>query len=107
MNRKEMDFNDDKVVEQVYSCAKEVYGSGIAVPIEDWHPCGWEWIDFSDIDESDVDFDLKHYKFKCHNISNGFGSDEYEELTLKEILLKTKGKFAFEVNVNTIDWNKD
>ena len=101
MSREELDFNKDETITEVFKCAKEVYGSGIAVPVEYGHPCGWEWLDFSNID------DILKDKFDDSDISNGCGVGEYTDLTLKEILLKTKGKFAFEVNVNTIDWDKD
>lgn len=101
MNRKELDFANDVTISDIYKCAIEVFGSGIAVPINNGHPCGWEWLDFEYVDNI-----LKH-KFDSNEISGGCGNGDYENLTLKEILFKTNGKFAFEVNRNTIDWDKD
>lgn len=101
MSRKELDFNKDETILDVFNCAKEVYGSGIAVPVENGHPCGWEWLDFKYID------DILHDKFEDSDVSDGYGSGTYTGLTLKEILNKTKGRFAFEVNVNNINWEQD
>ncbi|APR02553.1 hypothetical protein EXM90_19095 [Clostridium botulinum] len=101
MKRNELDFNDNITILDIYSCANEVFGEGIAVPVENGHPCGWEWLDFKFIDDILTD------KFESSDISNGCGNGEYEDLTLKEILLKTNGKFAFEVNEYTINWDKD
>jgi len=96
-----LDFNDDKTILSIYNGANKVFGGGIAVPVENGHPCGWEWLDFKFIDDILID------KFESSDISNGCGNGEYEDLTLKEILLKTNGRFAFEVNTNTINWDKD
>lgn len=102
MNRKELDFNDNKTISDIYNCANEVYGGGIAVPVDGGgHPCGWEWLDFEDVDN------ILEHEFEDYEISNGCSNGDYTDRTLKEILKMTNGKFAFEVNVNTIDWDKD
>lgn len=100
MNRQIIDFSKDEHIINVYNCAKEVYGHGIAIP-SNYHPCGWDWIDFESVE------DILEHKFEGFDISNGCGNPAYEGDTLKQILLKTEGKFAFEVNVNNIDWYKD
>ena len=110
MSRKELNFDDNKIIEDIYKCAKEVYGNGIAVPVENGHPCGWEWLNFKNLGGA-IDDDgysaLEIWMFEDEDISNGCGTDCYYGLTLKEVLKKTNGKFAFEVNVNSIDWDND
>lgn len=99
--RKDLNLDDDKTILDIYNCANEVYGGGIAVPVDGGHPCGWEWLDFEDVEDI-----LKH-EFEDYEISNGCSNGDYTDRTLKEILKTTNGKFAFEVNVNSIDWDKD
>lgn len=103
MKRSELNFNDDKVIIDVFKCATEVFGYGLAVPSA--HPCGWDWLDFSCI--SNDEDDILEYQFESYNISDGYGDGNYEGLTLREILIKTDGKFAFQTNRNNIDWNND
>lgn len=101
MNRKELDFNNDETIKDVYSCANEVFGGGIAVPSEDGHPCGWDWLEFEEVE------DILTHTFEGYEISSGYGSEEYLNLTLRDILKITNGKFAFEVNRNTVNWDED
>ena len=101
MSRKDLNFNDDKTILDIFNCANEFYGCGIAVPITDGHPCGWEWLDFTNVEN------ILEHQFEDYEISNGCGVGEYTGLILKKILIQTDGKFAFEVNVNSIDWDKD
>lgn len=102
MKRSELNFNDDAVIIEIFECAVEVLGGGIAVPTST-HPCGWDWLDLEFIGKENI---LEH-QFESSDISNGYGNSEYEGLTLREILLKTNGKFAFQVGCCTIDWEHD
>lgn len=104
--RENLNFDNDRIIIDIYDCATEVYGKGIAVPtIRDGHPCGWDWLDFGEIFSEDLD--ILTYKFCDYDISKGFGCGEYEDKTLKEILKITNGRFAFEININNIDWYND
>lgn len=99
--RKDLNLDDDSIIVDIYNCAKEVYGGGIAVPVDGGHPCGWEWLDFEDVD------DILTHNFEDYEISNGCGNGDYTDKTLKEILKSTNGQFAFEVNVSNINWDND
>jgi len=101
LSRKQLDFSSDEVIIDVLGCANGVYGGGIAVPIDGGHPCGWEWIDFKDVE------DILEHKFEDCEISDGCSNGDFTDKTLKEILKITEGKFAFEVNRNSIDWETD
>lgn len=94
-----VDYTSDEILKEIYTGAMEVFGGVIVVPSE-YHPCGWDWIDFSNIEDILVDcFDI------C-DISKGIYDDHaYADLTLKEILNKTKGKFLFEINCN-VNWEE-
>lgn len=96
--QKGVDYTSDEIIKEIYDCAMNVLGHGIAVPSNN-HPCGWDWIDFEYIDG-----DILEYKFNPNQISNGnYEDSEYDWLTLKEILIKANGKFLFEINCS-IDW---
>jgi hypothetical protein len=99
-----IDYTSDKVIQDIYTSAMEVFGHGIAVPSE-LHPCGWAWIDFSYIDIVAGDNILIH-TFYCSEINDGWGEDSLDGLTLKQILEKTEGRFLFEINTN-IDWDRE
>lgn len=101
--REKLDFNKLDVLKQIIGCAREIYGNGIAVPGSN-HPCGWDWIDFGNIEDIEG---IENYRFESEDINNGGCDSEYEDMNLKEILRKTEGKFAFEVNCNSIDWYND
>jgi hypothetical protein len=110
VSRKKLNFDDTKVIEDIYKRAKEEYKNGIAVPVENGHPCGWEWLSFEYLGgaiEDDGYSSLDIWVFEDEDISNGCGTDCYYGLTLKEVLKKTNGRFAFEVNGNNIDWDND
>lgn len=94
----------DKLIQDIYDCAIHVYGHGIAVPSKT-HPCGWAWINFEDIDIEDGDNILIH-AFDCSDINDGWGENDLEGLTLKQILEKTKGKFLFEITTY-INWDRE
>lgn len=104
MSRKDLNFKDDKIILDIFNCAKEVYGSGIAVPVYGGHPCGREWLGFENIDDED---NILTYEFQDADISNGCSNGDYTDRTLKEILEITEGRFAFEVNTNNINWDED
>lgn len=97
-----VDFKDSEVLKQIYTGAMEVFGQGIAIP-SDNHMCGWDWIDFEYVDNAE---EILEYRFDSTDISNGiYGRHEFSGLTLKEILIKTKGRFLFEINCN-VDWEE-
>lgn len=92
-----VDYTKDEIIQEVYNCAMNVFGEGIAVPSLN-HPCGWDWLDFKEVD------DILTYEFMNYDISNGvYDSPEQEGRTLKEILIAHKGRFLFEINTN-INW---
>ena len=92
-------IQDDKVIRDIFNCAKDVYGGGIVIP-SDKHPCGWDWLDFSYID------DVFTETFCLSTVSNGaYGNYDYEYCTLRAILLSVGGKFLFEINT-CIDWSE-
>ena len=92
-------IQDDKVIKDIFSCAKEVYGGGIAIP-SDKHPCGWDWLDFDSMGSP-----LNH-TFDIHDISNGIYEDSiHEDCNLREVLETVNGKFLFEVNI-CMDWSE-
>lgn len=101
MSRKGLNLDDDKTILDIYNYANEVYSGGIAVPVDGGHPCGWDWLDFDNVENI-----LEHEFRKCE-ISNGCNNGEYVDRTLKEILTLTSRRFAFEVNANNVDWNED
>lgn len=110
MSRKGLNFNDNQIIKDIYDCACEVYGNGIAVPTQSGHTCGWDWLDFSYIhekDNEDSEYHILNYKFEGGDVSNGCNSGDFVGLTLKQILEITEGKFAFEVNCNNVDWYED
>ena len=100
--KKGIDYTSDEIIEGIYDYAMNVYCHGIAVP-SDVHPCGWGWLDFEGIiDENEI----LEYKFSLSDISNGiYEEHDYEFLTLKEILIKTEGRFLFELNT-WINWEE-
>ena len=99
-----IDYTSDEVIQDIYDCAMDVFCQGIAVPSE-LHPCGWAWISFEDIDIDEEDNILIH-TFYCSEINGGWGEDDLEGLTLKQILEKIEGRFLFEINT-TIDWDRE
>lgn len=88
----DLDFSKDENVLKVYDCAMEYFGHRIYVPCKEGHPCGWDFIEFEYIDRDDI----LEYKFESNDISNGCGSDEFEDKTLKEILIMVDGYFEME-----------
>jgi len=94
-----VDFKDPEVLQQIYIGAMEVFGGVIVVPSE-YHPCGWDWIDFSNVE------DILTHNFDICEISKGIYDDHaYADLTLKEILVLTKGRFLFEINCD-VGWEE-
>lgn len=98
--RENLDFSSDEAIQDIYDCAMNVYGKGIAIP-SNYHPCGWDWLDFTFVD------DILEHEFQSFEISNSCGNPAYLFNTLKEILKKTNGEFAFEVNCFNINWYED
>jgi hypothetical protein len=97
-----VDFKDPEVLQQIYTGAMKVFGQGILVP-SDVHICGWDWIDFNSIDE---DENILEYKFDIRDISNGiYDRHNFSGLTLKEILIKTEGRFLFNINCD-VNWEE-
>lgn len=97
--KKGIDYTSDEIIKEIYNGAMNVFCHGIAVP-SDSHPCGWDWLDFECVDEDEV----LEYEFSLSDISNGiYEEHDYEFLTLKEILIKTEGRFLFELNTR-ISW---
>lgn len=99
-------FPDEKIdksfVMDVYNAATKSFGDGIYVP-SDGHPCGWDWIDFEFVDPFDAGEDnIFVYTFGGSDISNGYGSEDFEDKTLLEILKVVHGQVAFELD--QIDW---
>lgn len=83
---------------QIINAAKEFFCNGIYVPCE-FHPCGWDYINFENVDE----LNYEEYTFEDEDISNSvYCNHPYCDLTLKDILEETNGKYAFELS--GIDW---
>ena len=96
-DKKNIDYTDDKIIQEIYECANNTFGHGIAVPSNS-HPCGWDWIDFEGMDNVLTD------KIFLADINDGsYDYHEFDGLMLKEILAITEGKFLFEINCN-VDW---
>jgi len=89
---------DREYMEQVYIGAKEIFCNGIYVKSEG-HPCGWDFISFEDMECSD---DVECMPIEAYSISNGYGSEIYQGMTLLEILQECHGRVAFEKD--QIDW---
>ena len=75
---------------------------GVYVPTvkDDGHPCEWDFIDFSNVIECEDDVDVQ--QFEENDISNGYGSYDYADCTLLEILKMCHGQVVFEKS--QIDW---
>ena len=86
-----VDYTSDEILREIYDCAMNVFCKGIAAP-DDCHPCGWSWIDFNIVD------DILTYEFEQDDINDNLGDSKYVGNTLREILIKTEGKFLFEIN---------
>lgn len=100
-----VDYTKDEIIKEIYNGAMDAFCQGIAVPSNNNHPCNWDWLDFKQIDNEDVEYDILHYKFELDDISNGiYSNHEYEGLTLKQVINKTKGKFLFEIYC-CVDWD--
>lgn len=98
--KKGVDFTKNEVILDIYSCAIEVFSGGIYIPSGN-HICGWDWLDFSNID------DVLTYRFDFYDISDGiYKHPEQYDKTLKEVITETKGRFLFEINTN-VDWEED
>ena len=97
-------FSDDEITldlaKYVYNGAKS-FAEGIYVPNSEpnGHPCGWDFVNFEYIEDEG---DVENYRFECSDISNGYGSEEFIDCTLLEILKKVHGQVAFELD--QIDW---
>jgi hypothetical protein len=93
---------EDITMNEIIKCAKKVFCNGIYVP-SNYHPCGWDFISFDNIDElSQGKYDA-NYIFNNYDICQGvYDEHEYEDCTLRDILEQTNGKMAFELS--TIDW---
>lgn len=97
-------FTDNEInldlAKYVYNGAKS-FGEGIYVPNDkpNGHPCGWDFIDFKYIENED---DVENYRFEDSDISNGYGSGEFTDCTLLEILQMVHSQVAFKLN--QIDW---
>ncbi len=57
------------------------FAEGIYVP-SDAHPCGWDFIDFSDIECSD---DVTEVEIDPNDVSNGYGSEGADVTYNKEV----------------------
>jgi hypothetical protein len=86
--------------EQVYK-ASQSFANGIYVPTPkgEGHPCRWEFISF---DGYECSTDVESEPIEDYNISDGYGSEAYQDKTLLEILHECHGVLAFEIN--QIDW---
>lgn len=95
-------FEDSEITkefaERIWEGSK-FFAEGIYVP-SDAHPCGWDFIDLSDIECSD---DVDSVEMCPADISNGYGSEEFCDKTLLEILKIVHGQVAFEKS--QIDWD--
>jgi len=94
-------FDDSEINKEfavyVWNGAKS-FAEGIYVP-SDAHPCGW---DFISLEYYEVEDDVEEQPIESYEISNGYGSEEFADCTLLEILKKVHGQVAFEKS--QIDW---
>ena len=91
--------NGNELIIDIVKCAKEIFCNGLYVP-STAHPCGWDFISFESIDLED---DVLEYTIESSDICDGaYSWHDYEGLTIKELLEKTKGKYAFEIG--SMDW---
>lgn len=103
-------FKDEEInldlVQDIYNAAADDFCNGIYVPAskDNGHPCGWDFISFEMIDNDNSANNIFTHVFDAstYEISNGFGSIEYSDKTLLEILKICHGEVAFEKN--QIDW---
>jgi len=81
--------------------ASQSFANGIYVPTPkgEGHPCGWDFISF---DAYECSTDVENEPIDSCNISDGYGSESYQEKTLLEILHECHGIYAFEKS--HIDW---
>lgn len=90
--KKKLTLTDELLI-NIVEVAKESFCDGIYVPCDE-HPCGWDFISFDDIEDSE---EVLEYEFTDINISNGiYAFHKFENKTLKEILTETECKFNFE-----------
>lgn len=90
-------MTDDKLIE-IVKCAKEIFCGGIYVPCNE-HPCGWDFISFGYIKIEDI----LDYQFENYDISKAiYDEHPFCDMTLKEILEETEGRYVFEIG--SIDW---
>jgi len=92
------EINND-LVKYIYDAAVDVFCNGIYIPTSDnGHPCGWDFVSFEMIDNDDSADEIFAHEFEDYEVSNGFGSVEYIDKTLLEILKLCHGQVAFELN---------
>jgi len=98
-------FKDSEITEELAKYVwkgSQSFANGIYVPTsegEEGHPCGWDFISFEDMECSD---DVECMPIEAYSISNGYGSEIYQGMTLLEILQECHGRVAFEKD--QIDW---
>jgi len=91
---------DKEYAREVFNAAKEIFCDGIYVKCLMSHPCGWDFIDFSYMEDWGYDEIIT-----TEQISDGiYNSHEYEDLTLLEILKEVgKDGWCFEIS-GTVNW---
>lgn len=91
----EKNIKDELVLEMI-KVSKEVFGGMIFI-YSDHHHSMYDLLSFENIDEDMTEDEKLEYKFKLCDISDGiYEYHPYEGLTLKEILIKSNGRFNFE-----------
>lgn len=101
-------FEDNEInnefVKYIYDTAVDYFCNGIYIPTskDDGHPCEWDFISFEMVDNDDIADGIFAHTFDAYEISNGFGSIDYLDQTLLEILKICHGQVTFEKN--QIDW---
>lgn len=86
----------DELVLELIKVSKEIFGGCIFI-YADHHHSGYDILSFDNIDEDIHDLEKLEYKFELCDISEGiYDYHPYEGLTLKEILIKSDGRFSFE-----------
>ena len=100
---KSYELTDENIMLLV-KAAKEDWGDGIYVPC-DYHPCGYDFISFENMevdvnDEDDTEYSPFNYRLDVDDISDNIYDTchPFINLTLEEVLKETELKFELEKN---------
>lgn len=86
---------DAELISQIYDAAVNIFCGGIYVRAA-WHPCGWDFISFDNLESHE---DIYNYHITLDDISNGvYDEHPYEEMTILEIIKEVGKDYCFEIS---------